>query len=100
MTKPGRIPCMVFGCRRTASAERFSVGVQIICGTCWRLAPIHYRRRIQHLERIGRKLGIDWDTTTWGSTKPGSPARRCQVLHAEAHQRLAKAAANVRVGIA
>lgn len=37
MTKPGRIPCEVLGCRRTAPAAKFEPHTRICCGKCWRL---------------------------------------------------------------
>lgn len=37
MIKPGRIPCSVVGCRRTAPVEKYGEDAEIICGKCWRL---------------------------------------------------------------
>lgn len=34
--KPGRIPCAVLGCRRTAPEDKHPKGTRIICGKHWR----------------------------------------------------------------
>jgi hypothetical protein len=63
------------------------------------LAPARYRRRVRLIERLARKRDIDLDgMLDWPA--PGSLARRVALLHAEAFERLVKAATNVKVGIA
>lgn len=42
--KPGRIPCSVPFCGRTASRERFPDASEIICGKHWRMADKKVRR--------------------------------------------------------
>jgi hypothetical protein len=91
---------MVIGCRRTAPADRYCADAKIICGKCWSLAPLYLRRRISRLERIGRKLGVQWDTVTWADTQPDSRERLVVWLHAAVFDKLARAATEVKVGIA
>lgn len=43
-TKPGRVPCEVLGCGRTAPAEPDNPTLRIICGKCWRIAPLADRK--------------------------------------------------------
>lgn len=49
--KPGRIPCAVVGCRRTASAEKYGE-CDICCGKCWRLGSALNRRRYRMAARL------------------------------------------------
>lgn len=49
---PGRIPCEVPFCRRTARADKYEPGVRIICGKHWRLADRSLRRRWSRLKRL------------------------------------------------
>lgn len=56
MTKPGRIPCINPRCRRTAPADKYEPGTQIICGKCWKLVPESLRKRDRYLWRHHRKL--------------------------------------------
>jgi hypothetical protein len=80
--KPGRIPCCVPFCRRTADAAKFKGCTEIICGKHWRTAPRTWRRRYSRLYRRHRQLcgrGQFWDL------EPGTPARKeavrlCQLL--------------------
>lgn len=44
MPKPGRIPCCVPFCGRTAAADKHPGCSDIICGKHWRLAPKVSRR--------------------------------------------------------
>lgn len=55
MTKPGRIPCVVPFCRRTADATKFGADCEIICGKHWRMAPATWRRRKSKLHRMYRQ---------------------------------------------
>lgn len=72
MTKPGRIPCVVPFCRRTADEAKYPSGTVIICGKHWRLAPASWRRRRSKLERrYSRQFG---DTPFW-EFPAGSPQR-------------------------
>jgi hypothetical protein len=50
MTKPGRIPCCVPFCRRTARDEGIK-GQEVICGKHWRLADRTLTRRYKRLQR-------------------------------------------------
>lgn len=59
-----RIPCINPACRRTAPAEKYEPGAEIICPKCWRLLPApltsHFRdlaRRQRRLTRLARKPG-------------------------------------------
>lgn len=60
MTKPGRIPCLALGCRRTADASKYPAGTRIICGKFWRLAPrvarIECAKVSRELEMLNSKL--------------------------------------------
>ena len=44
MTTPGRIPCLVPHCRRTAPASKYPPGTVIICGKHWRMVDRRARR--------------------------------------------------------
>lgn len=44
MSKPGRIPCAVLGCRRTAPAAKYEPGTLIICCKCWHLGSVEARK--------------------------------------------------------
>lgn len=57
-----RIPCINPRCRRTASADEYEPGTQIICGRCFRNLPRElrerhkrHRRRFRRLERLVEK---------------------------------------------
>jgi len=50
--KPGRIPCIVPGCRRTAPDEGYP---EFICRKHWRGVPLRLRKRYQKLCRIMRR---------------------------------------------
>lgn len=39
----GRIACITPNCRRTAPAEKYEEGTEIICGKCFRNLPQHLR---------------------------------------------------------
>jgi hypothetical protein len=51
MSKPGRIPCEVVSCRRTAPAAKYPPGTRIICGKCWRLGPPEARKAYSAADR-------------------------------------------------
>lgn len=53
---PGRIPCCVPFCRRTAAAERHPTSEEIICGKCWRRIPAPLRARRRALLRRSEKV--------------------------------------------
>jgi hypothetical protein len=93
--KPGRIPCVVLGCRRTGAADRYPPDSTLICGKCFRLAPVHLRRRVRRLERIMKRLGV----TGLRDSKPGTPGRQAAVLHWKTWDRIVKAATEAKVGI-
>ena len=71
MTKPGRIPCIVPGCRRTAP-DNGEYAQEIICGKHWRLIPKHQRKRYQKLARIVRR--------EWPSKRARKANRLCSAL--------------------
>jgi hypothetical protein len=96
--KPGRIPCLIIGCNRTAAEAKYPPNTRIICGKCWRLAEKYLRRRIRHIERLGRKMGIDWDTVEWDDAPPG-PKRRVLWLHSKCFDLIVKSATERKVGI-
>lgn len=52
--KPGRIPCCIPFCCRTAPADKHPHATEIICGKCWRLADrrlrLVYNRRYRKAE--------------------------------------------------
>ncbi len=73
MTKPGRIPCEVLGCRRTAPAAKYEPDTRIICGKCWRLGSKVNRQAYSVAERtLSRLLATD-----------GSPRLRQEALEAK-----------------
>jgi hypothetical protein len=55
--KPGRIPCEVPFCRRTAPAARYEPETRIICGKCWRLGDARPRRVFSRAERKYKRTG-------------------------------------------
>lgn len=57
--KPGRIPCEVLTCRRTAPADRYAPGTRIICGKCARLASPEARKAYSVAARALHRLGDD-----------------------------------------
>lgn len=52
----GRIPCINPSCRRTAPADKYEPGEEIICRTCWRLLPKHLADRWKRFGRRERRL--------------------------------------------
>lgn len=56
MTAPDRIPCLNPRCRRTAPAENYRPGTQIVCGKCWRTLPQAWRREYVALRRRSRRM--------------------------------------------
>lgn len=54
--KPGRIPCVVVTCRRTAPASKYPEGTVICCGKCWRLGDRELRRRWTAVDRELNRL--------------------------------------------
>ena len=56
MTKPGRIPCVVLSCRRTAPASKYPEGTIICCGKCWRLSDKALRVRWRTARREREQL--------------------------------------------
>lgn len=52
-----RIPCINPACRRTAPAEKYEAGTEIICGKCFRALPAEIRNDNRHCWREYRK----WD---------------------------------------
>lgn len=54
MIKPGRIPCCIPFCRRTADADKYAPGTEIICQPHWRMVPTRLKRRYARVKRLGR----------------------------------------------
>lgn len=92
---PGRIACVVLGCRRTAPQDRYPGCTQIICGKCFHLASQHLRRRCRRIERLMRKLGA----RHWHDTKPNSPGRRALILQSKVFGQIVASATERKVGI-
>ena len=63
MTKPGRIPCAVLGCKRTAPADKHPDGTRICCRQCWRLSARATRDRYRAAVRTLRRFTEE--TSTW-----------------------------------
>ena len=59
--KPGRIPCCIPFCRRTASIERHPDAVEVICGKHWRFAS----RRGRGLYAVRRRRAEAGDESQW-----------------------------------
>jgi hypothetical protein len=51
-----RIPCINPRCRRTAPAEKYDEGTEIVCGKCFRALPLALRVHRRALERRDRRL--------------------------------------------
>lgn len=56
MTAPSRIPCINPRCRRTAPAEKYEPGEEIICRTCFKLLPAAVAARYRALHKRERRL--------------------------------------------
>lgn len=100
MTKPGRIPCVVPFCRRTADAAKFE-GCEIICGKHWRMASGTLRRRHSRLiRRYRRRFG----NRPYLEYPAGSPLRieavRLDSICQKAWERCKRAAIEAAAGIA
>lgn len=50
-----RIPCIKPGCRRTAAAEKYAPGAEIICAKCFRALPESFRKEHRRCWREIRK---------------------------------------------
>ncbi|PZU95534.1 MAG: hypothetical protein DI527_00565 [Chelatococcus sp.] len=79
--KPGRIPCCIPFCRRTASKEKFPDCEEIICGKHWRMADKKARSFKTKAEQELRR----WEA-------------RCEAIEAEGFE-CAKANGGVHTGI-
>ncbi|MAZ85799.1 MAG: hypothetical protein CML31_05250 [Rhizobiales bacterium] len=55
-TKPGRIPCINPRCNRTAPADKYEDGDEIICGKCRRSLPSAMNRRFMKHRRAFDRL--------------------------------------------
>lgn len=51
-----RIPCINPKCRRTAPADKYEPGEEIICRACWQLLPAHISGRWKRFGRRERRL--------------------------------------------
>lgn len=51
-----RIPCLNPPCRRTAPADKYEPGDEIVCGKCWKLLPPRLTARYKALKRRDRRL--------------------------------------------
>jgi hypothetical protein len=56
VTAPDRIPCLTPGCRRTAPADKWPLGTQIVCAKCWPSVPPRMRARYVQLRKRRRTL--------------------------------------------
>lgn len=54
--RDGRIPCINPNCRRTAPAEKYEPGEEIICRTCFKTLPKSVADRYKALNRRERRL--------------------------------------------
>jgi hypothetical protein len=101
MTKPGRIPCVVPYCRRTADATKFEGCDEIICGKHWRMAPASWRRRHSRMFRTYRRR---FGNSGYWEFPAGSPQRidavRLHRLCETLWQRCKRAAIEAAAGIA
>jgi len=52
MTKPGRIPCINQRCKRTAPADKYRPGTEIICGKCFKALPAEIKANIDQAHPI------------------------------------------------
>lgn len=61
--KPGRIPCEILGCRRTAAEAKFPASTRIICGKHFRQGKprdiLLYRRAHRKIKRLMSPDGAD-----------------------------------------
>lgn len=85
--KPGRIPCLNPRCRRTAPADKYPPGTEIICGKCFRNLPKALKERHRRHERRYRKLRRAYRRREVRGTLPGLVGGRfghtaCKVLDA------------------
>ena len=74
MTKPGRIPCCVPFCRRTAAAEKFAGCDEIICGKHYRTVRKKVRRFYSLVWRRINRERARGPAEFW-KRPPGSPER-------------------------
>lgn len=56
MNRSDRIPCVNPRCRRTAPANKYAPGTQIICGKCFRALPLALKERRRQLEHRLRSV--------------------------------------------
>lgn len=60
VTKPGRIPCINPRCNRTAPAEKYEPGTEIICGKCFKALPTElkadHRRCWREINKWRRRI--------------------------------------------
>ena len=54
--KEDRIPCLTPGCRRTAPADKYEPGTQIVCGKCWRKLPKRLTNRYKQLRKRQKRM--------------------------------------------
>ena len=52
----GRIPCINPTCRRTAAAEKYAEGEEIVCSKCWKLLPKALTARYRQVRRRWRSV--------------------------------------------
>lgn len=52
--KPGRLACVIVGCRRTADVAKFGPDSIIICGKCSRLAPAERKEFRRWRKLVGK----------------------------------------------
>lgn len=69
--KPGRIPCCVPFCRRTADAAKMAPHNEMICQKHWKLVPAETKARYRHVRRRATKI---WKAV-YRSSKIQQPGR-------------------------
>lgn len=75
MTRPGRIPCCVPFCRRTAAQDRLPSATEIICGKHWRASSERKRR-------VYRRACRAWRVASARQIGPGAYGNKADFLAA------------------
>ena len=76
MTRPGRIPCLVPFCRRTAAQDKHPGATEIVCYSHWRLLPQPKRRVYSRAWRAAKRAFAR-------QTAPGTYANKTDWLAAD-----------------
>ncbi|WP_316227853.1 hypothetical protein [Bradyrhizobium sp. SZCCHNR3015] len=97
--KPGRIPCVIPFCRRTADATKYGEDTVIICGKHWRMASATLRRRRSKLERRYRRRFGDQNAWDMPAGTEREEAIRLQTLIHDLWERCKSQAIEAAAGI-